>query len=241
MHDKKNLLCLKTAQQNKQSQSNIDLQHSIAKREYTVGKCLLSHANVDNCLRCTKRSDEVLAARGFLGQVARPSTIQSNRLHTVAAVVPTSALAGKRPPKVGVKVHFDKYFAKKASLHESKLRRPLQPTRSARGPDAFEFGTLCELIEWRRRYGIDTIRSAEKAYARAQSLYHKVYGELPIFVIGDGTPCDIDGEGIPVTYANGALGAADLRVTLDYSGCDYNDDEVSNCPHPITTYRDGQK
>ena len=107
----------------------------------------------------------------------------SNCLHTVAAAALTSALAGKQSPKKGVKVHVSKYFMDKARMHESKHRRPLQPTRRRHGPDSFKFGTLCELIEWRRRNNIDTIRSAEQAFARAQSLYHRVYGELPIFLL----------------------------------------------------------
>ena len=53
----------------------------------------------------------------------------SNCLHTIAVSAPRSALAGQRPPKKGLKVHFPKYFINKARMHESKYRRPLQPTR----------------------------------------------------------------------------------------------------------------
>ena len=125
-------------------------------------------------------------------------------------------------------------------MHESKYRRPLQPTRNCSGGsdiDVFKFGTLCELIEWRRRHNIDTIRSAEKAFARAQLHYHRVYWDLPTFITGDGTPCDTNGDGIPVTYANGALGAADLCITLDYPELD----DPNHCLDPIETYRDGNK
>ena len=114
-------------------------------------------------------------------------------------------------------------------MHESNLRRRVQPTRSALGPDTFQFGTLCELIELRRQYKIDTIRSAEEAFAAAQKLYFKVYRGLPTFIYGDGTPCDIDGEGIPVMHANGALGATDLYATLSYSGCENDEDNAKPC------------
>ena len=71
-------------------------------------------------------------------------SFSSNRLHTVAAAAPRSAFAGKQTPKKGIKVNFPKYYLDKAKAHESRYRRPLQPTRRAHGPDSFKFGTLCE-------------------------------------------------------------------------------------------------
>ena len=59
-----------------------------------------------------------------------------NRLHTVAAAAPRSALVGKQTPKKGVKVNFPKYYLDKSRVHESKYRRPLQPTRRRHGPDS---------------------------------------------------------------------------------------------------------
>ena len=121
-----------------------------------------------------------------------------NCLHTIAAIMPNSALKGKSSPKVGVKVHFIRSDINLSRVHESKYRVPLQLARNPRGPDVFTFGTLCELIEWRRHRCIDPVRSAEEAFARAQFLYFQVEGKLPTFVIGDGTPCDTTGEGIPI-------------------------------------------
>ena len=114
MHDDKNSFNKQIQKQNKDSQSNIDSKNSLVHGEADTR----SKVDADDSLSQPKRS-----AAGTGQQSDR-----SNRLHTVAAA-PRSAIAGHRPPKKDAKVHFPRYYINKARLHQSKYRRPLQPTR----------------------------------------------------------------------------------------------------------------
>ena len=126
MHDDKNSFNKEKEKPHKDSQSNIDSKNSLVFGEADTR----SKVDADDSLSQPKRS-----AVGTGQQSDR-----SNRLHTVAAA-PRSAIAGHGPPKKDVKVHFPRYFINKARMHESKHRRPLQPTRRRREPDSFKFGT----------------------------------------------------------------------------------------------------
>ena len=123
MHDDKNSLNKEIQKPQKDSSFNIDSKNSLVHGEADTR----SKVDADDSLTQPKRS-----AAGTGHQSNR-----NNRLHTVAAA-PRSAIAGHGPPKKDVKVHFPRYFINKARLQQSKYRRPLQPTRSARGPDALK-------------------------------------------------------------------------------------------------------